>query len=96
MVPELRWISPPGQIFYGGKRVQKGSGNPRDHTEIAFLVDVVQCEDGFIVKTFLPDADPAELVTDYFYFFNSILHRDSAYLAGDTIKRWVRRTDFSA
>ena len=63
--------------------------DPGCHAEITFLVDVVHREDCCIVKLFFPDTDPAQLVTDYFYLFYSILHSPDAYLAGDTLKRCI-------
>jgi hypothetical protein len=72
-----------------GKNGMKELVDPEDRAEVAFLVDAVRREYGFIGQAFFPDTDPAQLVTDYFYLFYSILHRVYVYLAGDTIKRCI-------
>lgn len=60
-----------------------------NRTQVAVLVDAVRREDGFIVKVLFSDTNPAQLVTDYFYLFFGTLHKEDAYLAGDTIKRCI-------
>nr|WP_321506812.1 hypothetical protein [uncultured Methanoregula sp.] len=71
------------------KKLQRGFLDPGQRTEVSELVDAVQPEDCLIGQGFLPDTDPAQLVTDYFYLLFSVLHRVDAYLAGDPIKRCI-------
>ncbi len=66
-----------------------------NRTQVPARVDAVRSEYGFIVKIFLSDPDPAQLVTDQFYLFFSALHKDSVTLAGDTIKRCINNAGFS-
>jgi len=66
-----------------------------DRTQVPARVDAVRSEYGFIVKIFLSDPDPAQLVTDQFYLFFSALHKNSVSLAGDTIKRCINSAGFS-
>ncbi|MFA4877783.1 MAG: hypothetical protein WC586_10240 [Methanoregula sp.] len=84
------------KIFGSGKELQGRFRCPGKRAQVAVLVDAVQCEDGLIRQTFLADSDPAQLVTNNFYLFFSMLHRVDAYLAGDTIKGCIGRAGFSA
>jgi hypothetical protein len=49
--------------------------DPGYRAEVAATVDAVLREDRCIVEILLPDPDPAQLVTDDFDLFHSILHR---------------------
>ena len=52
---------------------------PGYRAEVAAAVDAVRREEGFIVKAFFPDTNPAQLVTDHSYLFSSRHHRDDVY-----------------
>src|SRR5208337_483349 len=77
---------------YGRDPVKRGLRNPWDRTQVAKLVDAVRGENGLIVEALFSDADPAQLVTDYFNLLFSMLHRLVVYLASDTIKRCIENS----
>jgi len=79
----------------GRRGWEKRSGNPGNRAEVAELVDAVRCENGCIVQLLFPDTDPAQLVTDSSYLSFRTYHSNDASLAGDTIKRCMKRQDFS-
>jgi hypothetical protein len=79
-----------GYWYYQGlfqmNKNKKTLRGPYDRAEVAFPVDTVQCQDGFIIQVVFPDPDPAQLVTDSSEFRFSAYHGDNGYLAGDPIK----------
>ena len=84
-----------GPVLRYGEKMMRRLRDPGCHTQVAFLVDAIPREDGCIVKPLLPDTDSAQLITDYFYLFNSILHSPDVYLAGDTLKRCIEIARFT-
>jgi len=51
-----------------GVYLKRGLLQPGKRTQVAAAVDAVHREDSRIVEVLFPDADPAQLVTDFFDF----------------------------